>query len=49
VLAQMAGSDPGTLPEQAREAVRWTAQQLHPEDERLLAGWPKTFGSSPKR
>jgi predicted phosphodiesterase len=43
VLAQMAGTDPGTLPEQAREAVRWTAQQLHPEDERLLAGWPKTF------
>jgi predicted phosphodiesterase len=43
VLAQMAGTDPGPLPEQAREAVRWTAQQLHPEHERLFAGWPKTL------
>lgn len=43
VLAQMAGTDPGTLPEQAREAVRWTAQQLHPQYERLLAGWPKAL------
>ena len=43
VLAQRAGTDIGTLPEQAREIVRWEAQQLHPEDERLLAGWPKTL------
>jgi putative phosphoesterase len=43
VLAQMAGMDPGTLPKQAREAVRWTAQQLHPEYEPLIAGWPKTL------
>jgi predicted phosphodiesterase len=43
VLAQMAGTDPGHLPEQAREAVRWTAQQLHPECGRLLASWPKTL------
>jgi putative phosphoesterase len=43
VLAHMAGTDPGNLPEQAREAVRWTAQQLHPEDERLLASWPDTL------
>ena len=43
VLAEMAGTDPGALPEQAREAVRWTAQQLHPECERLLASWPKTL------
>jgi predicted phosphodiesterase len=43
VLAQIAGVDPATLPEQAREAVRWSAQQLHPEHERLLAGWPKTL------
>jgi predicted phosphodiesterase len=43
VLAPMAGTDTGTLPEQAREAVRWTAQQLHPEDERLLATWPETL------
>jgi putative phosphoesterase len=43
VLAQLGGADPGSLPEQAREAVRWSAQQLHPEHERLLAGWPKTL------
>jgi hypothetical protein len=24
------------------EPVRWTAQQLHPEHEKLLAGWPAT-------
>jgi predicted phosphodiesterase len=43
VLAQIAGADPGSLPEQAREAVGWSAQQLHPEHERLVAGWPKTL------
>jgi predicted phosphodiesterase len=42
VLAEMAGADVGPLPEQAREAVRWTARQLGPEDEQQLAGWPKT-------
>lgn len=43
VLAQMAGTDPDTLPEQAREAVRWTAHELHPEHERLFAGWPQAL------
>jgi predicted phosphodiesterase len=43
VLAQLAGADPGPLSEQAREAVRWTAQQLTPEYGRLLASWPKTL------
>jgi putative phosphoesterase len=43
VLAQMAGKDPAALPEQAREAVRWTAEQLDFEAERLLSGWPKTL------
>jgi predicted phosphodiesterase len=41
VLAQMAGKDPGPLPEAAREVMRWTAQQLTPEDGQLLARWPK--------
>jgi putative phosphoesterase len=41
VLAQMAGTDPGKLPEQAQEAVRWTAQQLPPEFEKLMGSWPK--------
>jgi predicted phosphodiesterase len=43
VLAEMAGTDPGPLPEQAREAIRWTAQQLQPEHERLFRSWPKTL------
>jgi putative phosphoesterase len=43
VLAHMAGMDPGRLPEQAREAVRWSAEQLPPEYERLLASWPQTL------
>jgi predicted phosphodiesterase len=43
VLSEIAGRDAGHLPEQAREAVRWVARQLHPEHERLLAGWPPTL------
>lgn len=42
VLKEIAGKDPGPLSEQAREAVCWTAQQLQPENERLLSTWPKT-------
>ena len=53
VLAQMTAADPSTvtywgtasgapLPEPIRELVRWTARQLRPEHERLLASWPKT-------
>jgi predicted phosphodiesterase len=43
VLAQMAGKETGTVPEQFRGIVRWVAQQLYPEHERLLAGWPGTL------
>ena len=43
VLAQLAGTDTGNVPEQFREVMRWTAQQLHPEHEPLLAGWPMTL------
>jgi predicted phosphodiesterase len=43
VLEQMAGRDPAAVLEQYRPIIRWTAQQLHPEYERLLAGWPKTL------
>jgi putative phosphoesterase len=42
VLAQMRGSEPTTLPEQVRGAIRWVAEVLEPEHERLLASWPKT-------
>jgi predicted phosphodiesterase len=43
VLEQMAGRDPAGVPQQFRELVRWTAQQLHPKHEHLLASWPKTL------
>jgi len=42
VLEQLAGVETDTLPEPVREVIRWVAQQLQPEDERLLASWPKT-------
>lgn len=41
-LAQMAGRDISEVPEQYREVVRWTAQQLHPEHQQALASWPAT-------
>jgi predicted phosphodiesterase len=43
VLEQMAGKQPSKVPEQYRPIIRWTAQQLGPEDEILLRGWPKTL------
>jgi hypothetical protein len=45
VLAQMSGVETDwyrTAPEQWREPVRWTAQQLHSQHQRLLAHWPPT-------
>ncbi len=32
-----------SAPEAARESVHWSAAQLAPEHQRLLAGWPPTF------
>ncbi|HEX7517006.1 MAG TPA: metallophosphoesterase family protein [Chthoniobacterales bacterium] len=43
VLALMAGTDTGAVPEQFREVMSWNAEQLHPEDKQLLASWPKTL------
>jgi predicted phosphodiesterase len=42
VLAQRAGVETGAIPERFREAMRWVAQELRPEDERLLSSWPPT-------
>ena len=42
VLAQRTGSDTAALSESVRAVLRWTAQQLHPEDEQEVAGWPPT-------
>ncbi len=43
VLEQMAGRDPAAVPEQYRPIIRWTAQQLYPGYEPVLARWPKTL------
>src|SRR6266545_3873544 len=47
VLAEMAGTEPPdwyrTVPAQARAIVRWQAQHLDPEHERLFASWPMTL------
>jgi putative phosphoesterase len=43
VLALMKGADTGAVPEQFREAMRWNARLLHPEDEQFLASWPGTL------
>jgi putative phosphoesterase len=45
VLARMSGLDTDwyrTAPEQWREPVRWTAQQLDTQHKRLLESWPPT-------
>jgi predicted phosphodiesterase len=54
MLAQMAATEAGAvtywgttsgapLPESLQVVYRWTAQQLQPEYEEALAGWPKTL------
>ena len=43
VLARRRGAETGTVPEQFQEVIRWTAQQLHDEDEQFLASWPETL------
>jgi len=47
VLAEKSGTEAPhwyrTIPESARNVVRWQANQLSPEHERLLASWPKTL------
>lgn len=42
-LAEMSGTGAVRVPEQFRDVVRWSAQQLYPEYEHLLAGWTKTL------
>jgi len=42
VLAQRAGIESSAIPEQYREVMRWSAQQLDSEHERLVGGWPAT-------
>lgn len=42
VLARRAGIETGAVPESHREVMRWVAEELQPEDERWIAGWPRT-------
>lgn len=42
VLAQRAGIESAAIPEAYREVMRWVAQELQPEDEQWIAGWPQT-------
>ncbi len=42
VLAAMRGAESSSLPEQARETLRWVARRLPPEQAHLLATWPPT-------
>src|SRR5579864_2831635 len=42
VLAQKA-TGTSAVPDQYREMMRWVAQQLTPDDERLIAAWPATL------
>src|SRR5206468_6626255 len=49
VLAQMRGTETGTVPVQFQKVMRWTAQQLLPEQERLLASWPRTLRADFRR
>jgi predicted phosphodiesterase len=42
VLEQLAGKVPALVPEQYRPLIRWTAEQLDPEQQRAIASWPKT-------
>lgn len=43
VLALRRGMGTDAVPEQFREAMRWNAEQLLPDDEQLIAGWPPTL------
>src|SRR6202049_4807870 len=43
VLEERTGAATSSVPEQFREVMRWSARQLRPEHERLLASWPQTL------
>jgi len=43
VMQAAAGKLPASVPEKYRSWISWTAEQLHPEYDALLASWPKTI------
>jgi predicted phosphodiesterase len=40
VVARMRGEDSGAVPAEFRAVVQWVAEQLQPDYEPVLAGWP---------
>lgn len=42
IVARMRGIETGTVPERFRHVMGWVAGQLAPDDETMLASWPKT-------
>jgi len=43
VLAQLTGKKTGNVPEQIRGILQWTGEQLTPEEQDWIAGWPMTL------
>jgi predicted phosphodiesterase len=43
VLAERAGKQTPGIPEQARNAIRWGAEQLSPEEAQWIGTWPATL------
>jgi predicted phosphodiesterase len=43
ILELLAGGETAGLPDQLRETMRWSAQQLLPEEQAFLANWPATL------
>jgi predicted phosphodiesterase len=43
VLARMRGDETKTVPARFREVIRWNAEQLLPDYEDVLSGWPETL------
>lgn len=43
VLAAATGREIGRMPEQAKQAMRWSARQLPPGAQQRFASWPKTL------
>jgi len=42
-LAEMTGAGAARVPEPYRKVVQWSAKQVQPEYQRLIAGWPKAL------
>jgi putative phosphoesterase len=43
IASLMAGGEPTSVPARFRELMRWNAEQLLPEHQRVLSGWPASI------